>query len=147
MKKLRQDLRELSGQTKSQIEQDIKLLREFLAAGRTLRLRLGDKQPEILLPSATAELVLRALTMERDGKELLLFEEEDEVSPETAAEMLRISRPTLLKKLEAGELPFHYVGSHRRLLIGDILTYKQTQKERARAALRQMRDEADAVAD
>jgi excisionase family DNA binding protein len=147
MKKARPDLRELSGQTRRQIEQDIRLLKECLAAGRTPRLRLGEQQPEILLPSATAELILRALTMERDGKEFLLFEEDDEVSPEKAAEMLRISRPTLLKKLEAGEIPFHYVGSHRRLLIGDVLAHKQTQRERARAALRQIRDEADDLAD
>jgi excisionase family DNA binding protein len=85
--------------------------------------------------------------MERDGKEFLLFEEDDEVSPEKAAEMLGISRPTLLKKLEAGEIPFRYVGSHRRLLIGEVLAYKQTQRERSRAALRQMRDEADDLAD
>lgn len=70
-------------------------------------------------------------------------EESAEVLPEKAAEMLRISRPTLLKKLDNGEIPFHYVSSHRRTAVADVLAYRRKQKERAQAALRQMRDEAD----
>ncbi len=65
-----------------------------------------------------------------------------EVSPKKAAEMLRISIPTLLKKLDNGEIPFHY-GSHRRIAVADVLAYQSKQKERAQAALKLLRDEAD----
>lgn len=142
--KYRSDLRALSQQTRQQIERDIERLSESLAAGRPIKLRLGDDQgTEIVLPIATIELIREALTLERDGKGFLLLEEEAEVSPEKAAEMLRISRPTLLKKLDSGEIPFHYVGSHRRIAVANVLAYRSKQKERAQAALRQMRDEAD----
>ena len=70
-------------------------------------------------------------------------QEDAEVSPEKAAEILRISRPTLLKKLDNGEIPFHYVGFHRRIAVADVLAYRNKQKERAQTALQQMRDEAD----
>ncbi len=140
--KYRSDLRVLSQQTRLQIERDIERLSESLAAGRPVRLRLGDDQ-EIALPLATIELIREALTLERDGKGFLLLEEDAEVSPEKAADMLRISRPTLLKKLDGGEIPFHYVGSHRRIAVADVLAYRSKQKERAQAALQQMRDEAD----
>lgn len=142
--KYRSDLRVLSRQTRQQIEQDIERLSESLAAGKSIRLRLGDDLgTEIALPVATVELIREVLTLERDGKGFLLLEEDAEVSPEKAAEMLRISRPTLLKKLDSGEIPFHYVGSHRRIAVADVLAYRHTQKERAQAALRQMRDDAD----
>lgn len=142
MSEYRPDLRVLSQQTRQQIEQDIKQLSESLAAGRPVRLNLGDNQ-EIALPAATVELIREALTLERDGKGFLLLEEDAEVSPEKAAEMLRISRPTLLKKLDSGEIPFHYVGTHRRIAVTDVQAYRRKQKERARTALEQMRDEAD----
>lgn len=140
--KYRSDLRALSQQTRQQIERDIERLSESLAAGRPIKLRLGDDQ-EIALPVTTIELIREALTLERDGKGFLLLEEGSEVSPEKAAEMLRISRPTLLKKLDNREIPFHYVGSHRRIAVADVLAYRNKQKERAQAALQQMRDEAD----
>ncbi|MCI0660763.1 MAG: helix-turn-helix domain-containing protein [Acidobacteria bacterium] len=70
-------------------------------------------------------------------------QEDAEVSPEKAAEMLRISRTTLLKKLDKGEIPFHYVGSHRRIAVVDVLAYRSKQKERAQSALKLLRDEAD----
>ena len=66
-----------------------------------------------------------------------------QVSLEKAAEMLRISAPTLRKKLDDGEILFHDSGVERRIAVADVLTYRSEQKERARAALRQMRDDAD----
>lgn len=136
------ELGTLSQQTRQQIEQDIKRLSESLTAGLPAKLKFGDEQ-EIALPTAAVELIREALTLERDGKGFLLLEEDAEVSPEKAAEMLRISRPTLLKKLDGGEIPFHYVGAHRRISVTDLLAYRQTQKERAQTALQQMRDDAD----
>jgi excisionase family DNA binding protein len=91
-----------------------------------------------------AELLLsleQALQHARGGKGFPLLEEDAEVSPEKAAEMLRISRHRLLKKLDGGEIPFHYVGSHRRIAVADVLAYRSKQKERAQTALRQLRDE------
>jgi excisionase family DNA binding protein len=72
-------------------------------------------------------------------------QENAEVSPEKAAEMLRISRPALLKKLDNGEIPFHYVGSHRRIAVAEVLAYRNRHKERAQTALKLLRDEADEI--
>ena len=60
-----------------------------------------------------------------------------------AATFLGVSRPYLVKKLEAGEIPFHWVGSHRRLLVADLIKYKQQQRQRSLAILQQMRDDAE----
>lgn len=68
---------------------------------------------------------------------------DENLGVEQVAEMLRISPHTLLKKLDAGELAFHYAASERRIVVADLLDYRRKQKELAQASLEQMRDEAD----
>lgn len=50
-----------------------------------------------------------------------------------AAEILGISRPTLVRLLESGEIPYDKPGRHRRVRLDDVLAYQQRSR-RARAA-------------
>ncbi len=43
--------------------------------------------------------------------------------------------PFLIRVLEAGEIPYRKVGRHRRVLMKDILAYKQSMQVKRRAAL------------
>lgn len=50
-----------------------------------------------------------------------------------AAALLRISRPTLVRLVESGEIPFEQPGRHRRIRLDDVLAH-QERSRRARAA-------------
>ncbi|WP_313096117.1 helix-turn-helix domain-containing protein [Corynebacterium variabile] len=58
-----------------------------------------------------------------------------EVTTTTAASMLGITRPTLMKHVRAGQLPSHMVGSHHRLFSRDVLAFREELKEEKRQAV------------
>lgn len=124
------------------VRKHLALLQEYLARKQPASLKLG-KGKEIPLPESLTALVIRALCKAADGKKIVLIEEDEEVSPENAAKVLHVSRPFLVKKLDAGELPFHWVGSHRRILMSDLIEYKRRRRQRSLETLQQMREEAE----
>ena len=64
-----------------------------------------------------------------------------------AAEMLGISRPTLLKLVREGELPSHKVGAHHRFLLNDVLEYRDKQQEIKREHFLAVRGSLDELED
>lgn len=129
----------LTPQRREQIEQTLARLRECVRQGEPIKLAFsGAAITEAALPSTTVEVLQQALTLEQQGKRFMLVAEDEEVSPERAAELLHISRPTLLKQLGGGEIPFHYVGTHRRITMADLMEYKRRRQEKGKAALQTM---------
>jgi excisionase family DNA binding protein len=67
-----------------------------------------------------------------------MLKEDEEVSSEKAAELLRVSLPYLARLLDSGEIPFHYVGPHRRITMYNLIEYKRKRKIRSKEALQRM---------
>jgi len=91
-----------------------------------VRLLDGDTdEPVVTLPSSAIHLLLRVLTEMASGNAVTLVPHHAELTTQQPADMLNVSRPYLVKLLEEGAIPFHKVGTHRRLYFRDAMAHKE----------------------
>ncbi len=67
------------------------------------------------------------------------------VLTQEAADLLDVSRPTLVKLLEDGAIPFDQPNRHRRVRLHDVLDYRARRHAAQRAALDELTAETSAL--
>jgi len=67
-----------------------------------------------------------------------MLPEDEAFTTQAAADYLGMSRPFLIGLLEKGEIPFHYVGSHRRVLFRDLTNYENNRDVARREGMGQL---------
>ncbi|GAA2225572.1 helix-turn-helix domain-containing protein [Herbiconiux moechotypicola] len=60
------------------------------------------------------------------------------MTTQQAADFLGISRPTLVRLLEAGDIAYDKPGRHRRVRLEDLVAYQSSFRAERRAALREL---------
>ncbi len=106
---------------------------------------VGPAGEHATLPAPLQDLLKDIVQNLEKGRSLVLLPEEQQVTSQRAAELLGMSRPYLIQLLNAGEMPCHLVGKHRRIALRDVVAYAQRRSEGRRAALDKMaRDAFDA---
>jgi hypothetical protein len=98
-----------------------------LAAGDKLELhvrREGGAEQTLTIPPAAAAAVEALLVHMLRGERVVVLAEGQELSPTEASAVLGISRPLVVLRMDRGDLPFRYVGKHRRALLKDVLALK-----------------------
>ena len=94
-------------------------LAQYSKTQKPLQFILQDAESANLpieLPASAVQLLLEILEQMASGNAFTLTSLQAELTTNQAAELLRVSRPFLIKLLENGEMPFRKVGSHRRIL-------------------------------
>lgn len=100
----------------------------------------GDDTVE--LPAPAAELLVEILENMAAGSAVAVLRNDAELTTQQAADFLNVSRPFLVDLLEAGAVPFHKVGTHRRVRFDDLLAYKRTTDDARRKALDELAADA-----
>ena len=85
---------------------------------------IGPDGKTEILPNNLYSFLLRLLADLRAGHSVTILQSRHELTTVEASKILGMSRQFLIKLLEKGELPFHLVGTHRRLYVRDVMTYK-----------------------
>ncbi len=83
----------------------------------------GEKD-ELIMPRHTLQLLLNVLSEISKGNAVSLVPHHQDLSTQEAANILNVSRPFFVRLLKNNVIPFRKIGSHRRVLLRDVVTYK-----------------------
>lgn len=103
----------------------------------------GPNGEHLVLPPEIFEVLRGVVDAMASGQAVTIAPVHQRLTTQEAAELLGISRPTLVKLLESGEIPFEQPGRHRRVRLADVLTYRERSSIDRRAALDRMVEIAD----
>jgi excisionase family DNA binding protein len=92
-----------------------------------------DGKTEVL-PNNVYSFLCRLLAELKAGSSVTILQSNAQLTTMDASKMLGVSRQYLVNLLEKQEIPFHKVGTHRRVYARDVLAYKSRRDAARRKA-------------
>ena len=117
-------------------------LRDFMAAKPAgerhhASLRSPDGH-QLEIPNSIYRVLVAAVAAMAQGNAVSIVPVHHELTTQQAAELLGVSRAHLVKLVDAGEIPHHKTGSHRRIYFEDLMRYRDARDAQRAAALREL---------
>jgi excisionase family DNA binding protein len=120
----------------------VRKLRSFMEALRistTKRASLLSPNGEALeIPTSIYKILVQAVVAMSQGNAVSVMPVHHELTTQQAADLLNVSRPHLVKLIDAGEIPFHKTGAHRRIYVEDLTRYRDVRDAERRKTLRDL---------
>src|ERR1017187_3246797 len=99
---------------------------------------MGNSGETVGLPAAAVRVLMRVLEEMAQGNAITIIPVHAELTTQEAADLLDISRPSLIQLLDEGKIDFRKVGTHRRVRFQSLLAYKRKADADRRAALAEL---------
>ncbi|GIG88978.1 helix-turn-helix domain-containing protein [Plantactinospora endophytica] len=90
---------------------------------------------QVELPSEVYKVLRQVVEALRQGLAVTVAPLTQTLTTQQAADLLGVSRPTLIKLLDQGRIPFERAGTHRRVLLRDLLAYRTRRRAEQYEAL------------
>lgn len=112
------------------------------AGSDEVRIVVGEAG-DVVVPALVTELLRQVGAILGRGDGVVVSEVARELTTGEAARVLGVSRPTLTGLLDKGEIKFRKVGTHRRVALQDVLSYRRRRVAQQRAAYEALMAEQD----
>lgn len=99
------------------------------------------------LPEDIYHVLRRAVEAMQQGLSVTISPTSQTLTTQQAADLLGISRPTLIKALDSGKMPYTRSGSHRRIALTDVLDYRDKRRREQYAAMDALSVDIDETTD
>lgn len=103
----------------------------------------GPNGERLELPAEVFDVLRDIVAAMAAGQAITIAPVHQRLTTQEAADLLGVSRPTVVKLLESGAIPFEQPGRHRRVRLVDVLAYRDRAAAERRAALNRMVEIAD----
>ncbi|MCW5699804.1 MAG: excisionase family DNA-binding protein [Rhodospirillales bacterium] len=120
-------------------------LAEHLRRQGGLQVRLLEDSEEaetVTLPAGAVRQLIEILAHMAEYKMVKVIPVDSELTTQQAADVLNVSRPFLVRLLEEGTIPYHKVGTHRRVAAKDLMNHKARVETERRKVLDELVAEA-----
>lgn len=97
------------------------------------------------IPEALFAHFARVVRLMSEKKAVVLVPDEEAFTTQAAANYLGVSRQHLVDLLERGEIPYHKVGTHRRITFKDLLAYERKRDKTHREILDKLAADVDSA--
>jgi excisionase family DNA binding protein len=104
---------------------------------------VGPDGSTIDLPNELYKVLRDVVSALSQGLAISIAPHNTMLTTQEAADLLNISRPTLVRLLTDGEIPYTMRGRHRRIMLRDVLDYRERTRRERRRTLDQMVAEAE----
>ncbi len=101
----------------------------------------GDMEP-VQLPTQALRLIGEVLGALSERKAVTVVSAKQEMTTVEASNYLHVSRPFVIREMEAGRLPYRMVGTHRRVQFDELHAYKQQMLVNQKDALKRLAENA-----
>lgn len=91
-----------------------------------------------LLPDSLCSFLVELIGLLNEGKSVMIVQNMAKLTTMEAASVLGVSRQFLVNLLEKGEIPYHMVGTHRRMYAQDLFHYRVKRDEQRHKAIREL---------
>ena len=92
----------------------------------------------LVLPREIFEALGEVVKAMTNGQAVMIAPVHQLLTTQEAADLLGISRPTFIKLLDSGEMPYERPGRHRRVRLVDVLEYRRRRSRQRRESLDRM---------
>jgi excisionase family DNA binding protein len=94
-----------------------------------------DEHDRIELPEAVHQALTKVVAALHAGKAVTIAPRTMTLTTQQAADLLGVSRPTIVRLINDNELAAERIGNRHRLLLDDVLTYREQRRKRQYDAL------------
>ena len=94
-----------------------------------------DEHDRIELPETVPQALTKVVAALYAGKAVTIAPRTMTLTTQQAADLLGVSRPTIVRLIDHNELPAERIGNRHRLLLDDVLAYREQRRKRQYDAL------------